>query len=74
MNGFFQWWKDRNIIVKILLFVVPLVMGILWIIGSFTKLDRLVMFMVGLIVGGLLINVFYRELILWNISEPITPC
>ena len=63
MNGFFQWWKDRNIVVKILLFIVPLIMGILWVVGSFTKIDRLVMFMVGLLVGGLLINLFFADYI-----------
>ena len=63
MGGFFQWWKDRNIVIKVLLFIVPLIMGILWVIGSFTKLDRLVMFMVGLIAGGLLINLFFADYI-----------
>ena len=38
-------------------------MGLLWVIGSFTKFDRLIMFMVGLIVGGLLINVFFADYI-----------
>ena len=56
--GFFSWWKDRNIVIKILLFIVPLIMGLLWVIGSFSKFDRLIMFMVGLIVGGILINIF----------------
>ena len=56
--GFFSWWKDRNIVIKILLFIVPLIMGLLWVIGSFSKFDRLIMFMVGLVVGGILINIF----------------
>lgn len=56
--GFFSWWKDRNIVIKILLFIIPLIMGLLWVIGSFSKFDRLVMFMIGLIVGGILINIF----------------
>lgn len=56
--GFFSWWKDRNIVIKILLFIVPLIMGLLWVIGSFSKFDRLIMFMIGLIVGGILINIF----------------
>ena len=69
MGGFFNWWKDRNWILKIILFVIPLIMGLLWVIGSFTKFDRLIMFMVGLIVGGILINLFLyepvRDLLLW---------
>ena len=72
MGGFFNWWKDRNWILKIILFVIPLIMGLLWVIGSFTKFDRLIMFMVGLIVGGVLINLFLyepvRDLINWFIS------
>lgn len=56
--GFFSWWKDRNIVIKLLLFIVPLLMGLLWVIGSFSKFDRLIMFMVGLVVGGILINIF----------------
>lgn len=59
MNGFFNWYKSCNIFLKILLFFIPLLMGILWVIGSFTKFDRLVMFVIGLLVGGILINVFF---------------
>ncbi len=69
MGGFFNWWKDRNWILKIILFIIPLIMGLLWVIGSFTKIDRLIMFMVGLIVGGILINLFLyepiRDLLMW---------
>ena len=59
MLGFFTWWKEKNIILKLVLFIIPLTMALLWIIGSFTKLDRLVMFVVGMIVGGILINIFF---------------
>ncbi|MBO7187128.1 MAG: hypothetical protein J6V68_01860 [Clostridia bacterium] len=63
MRGFFDWYKNSNIVVKILLFGIPLLMGLLWIVGSFTKIDRLVMFVVGLLIGGLLINIFLGEYI-----------
>ena len=59
MLGFFTWWKDRNIVLKLVLFVIPLIMALLWILGSFTKFDRLIMFVVGMIVGGILINIFF---------------
>lgn len=58
MNSFFAWYKNANIFLKILLFFVPILMGVLWVIGSFTKIDRLVMFVIGLLIGGLLINIF----------------
>jgi len=63
MNGLFNWYKNSNIIIKIVLFVIPLLMFILWLLGSFTKVDRLIMFTIGLIVGGLLINIFLGEYI-----------
>lgn len=59
MLGFFAWWKERNIVLKLVLFVIPLIMALLWILGSFTKFDRLIMFVVGMIVGGILINIFF---------------
>ena len=58
MNSFFAWYKNANIFLKILLFFVPILMGVLWVIGSFTKIDRLVMLVIGLLIGGLLINIF----------------
>ena len=63
MNGLFNWYKNSNIIIKIVLFVIPLLMFLLWLLGSFTKVDRLIMFTIGLIVGGLLINIFLGEYI-----------
>ena len=38
-------------------------MALLWVLGSLTKIDRLVMFMVGTIIGGTLINVFLYDYI-----------
>lgn len=63
MNAFFAWYKNANIFLKILLFFVPILMGVLWVLGSFTKIDRLVMFVIGLLVGGLLINIFFGNYI-----------
>lgn len=63
MNSLFEWYKERNVVIKVLLFVVPLLMGLLWVVGSFTKFDRLIMFLVGLFIGGLLINLFLGEYI-----------
>lgn len=63
MGGLFNWYKNSNIIIKIVLFVIPLLMFLLWLLGSFTKIDRLIMFTIGLIVGGLLINIFLGEYI-----------
>ncbi|MBE7082256.1 MAG: hypothetical protein E7378_01065 [Clostridiales bacterium] len=58
---FFGYYKNSNIFFKILFFGVLLIMGVLWLVGSLTKFDRLVMFMVGTIVGGVLINIFLYD-------------
>ncbi|MBQ7885238.1 MAG: hypothetical protein IJ318_04015 [Clostridia bacterium] len=61
MNKFFDFYKNGNLIVKVLFLGVALIMALLWILGSLTKLDRLVMFMVGTIIGGVLINIFLYD-------------
>lgn len=61
MSKFFEFYKNGNFIVKVLFLGVALVMSLLWVLGSFTKLDRLVMFMVGTVIGGILINVFLYD-------------
>jgi len=43
-------------------------MAALWILGSLTKLDRLVMFMVGTVLGGALINIFLYDYVAQAIS------
>ena len=60
-SKFFGYYKNSNVIFKILFFGLFIIMGALWIIGSFTKMDRLVMFMVGTMVGGVLINIFLYD-------------
>jgi len=61
MSHFFNFYKNSSGIIKIIFFGVVLLMGGLWLLGSLTKLDRLVMFVVGAIVGGVLINVFLYD-------------
>ena len=61
MAKFFGVYKNSNLIVKVVFLIVFLLMGGLWVIGSFTKIDRLVMFMVGTIIGGILVNAFLYD-------------
>lgn len=61
MVKFFEFYKNGNLIVKVLFFGIAIIMSLLWILGSLTKIDRLVMFMVGTIIGGVLINVFLYD-------------
>lgn len=61
MTKFFDFYKNGNVIIKILFLGVAIIMSVLWIVGSFTKLDRLVMFLVGTVVGGVLINIFLYD-------------
>ena len=58
MTKFFDFYKNGSFVVKFLFLGVALIMALLWVLGSLTKIDRLVMFMVGTIIGGTLINVF----------------
>ncbi len=61
MTKFFDFYKNGNLIVKVLFFGIAIIMAVLWIVGSLTKIDRLVMFMVGTIIGGALINIFLYD-------------
>ena len=63
MTKFFDFYKNGNFVVKFLFLGVALIMALLWVLGSLTKIDRLVMFMVGTIIGGVLINVFLYDYI-----------
>lgn len=68
MTKFFDFYKNGNLFIKVLFLGVALIMATLWIIGSFTKLDRLVMFLVGTVVGGVLINIFLYDYVVEAIS------
>lgn len=59
---FFDFYKKSNLIVRMLLFIFVPIMCVLWIIGSLTHLDRLVMFMVGVLAGGILTYIFYPQI------------
>ena len=61
MSKFFEFYKNGNVVIKLIFFAVFAVMAILWVLGSLTKMDRLVMFMVGTVVGGTLINIFLYD-------------
>ena len=61
MSQFFNFYKNANFIIKIIFFGIIVVMGGLWLLGSLTKFDRLVMFIVGAIIGGALINIFLYD-------------
>ena len=60
-SKFFGFYKKSGMVVRLLLTLVIPIMCALWIIGSFTKIDRLVMFMVGVIIGCILTYIFYPE-------------
>lgn len=68
VNKFFDFYKKGNGLVKILFFGIFLIMGVLWVVGSFTKFDRLVMFMVGTFIGGALINIFLYDYVVEAIN------
>lgn len=68
MNKFFDFYKNGNLIIKVIFLGVALVMAVLWILGSLTKLDRLVMFMVGTVIGGTLINIFLYDYVVKAIN------
>lgn len=68
MSKFFDFYKNGNFIIKFLFLGVAILMGLLWVIGSFTKIDRLVMFLVGTILGGALINIFLYEYVVEAIN------
>ena len=68
MNSFFSFYKNANIIVKVLFFGIIVIMGCLWLLGSLTKLDRLIMFVVGAILGGTLINIFLYDYVVLAID------
>lgn len=68
MNKFFDFYKNGNLLIKIIFLGVALVMSLLWIIGSLTKFDRLIMFMVGTIIGGVLINIFLYDYVVQAID------
>ena len=63
MNSFLSFYKNANIVIKVLFFGILIIMGSLWLLGSLTKIDRLVMFVVGAILGGTLINIFLYDYI-----------
>lgn len=68
MTHFFNFYKNGNLPIKIIFFGVLLLMGGLWLLGSLTKMDRLVMFVVGAIIGGALINIFLYDYVVDAIS------
>ena len=68
MSKFFDFYKNGNFIIKVIFLGVALVMAVLWILGSLTKLDRLVMFMVGTVIGGTLINIFLYDYVVKAIN------
>ena len=68
MTKFFDFYKNANIIFKIIFFGILLIMGVLWMMGSLTKFDRLVMFMVGTVIGGTLINIFLYDYVVEAIN------
>ena len=68
MSHFFNFYKNSNGIIKLIFFGVVLLLGGLWIVGSLTKLDRLVMFVSGTILGGVLINIFLYDYVVLAIN------
>ena len=72
-SKFFEFYKKSNVIIKLLLFVFIPLMAALWILGSLTYFDRLIMFIVGLIAGSVLIYIFYPDIypVISNIIDGI---
>ena len=68
MAQFFNFYKNGSFPIKIIFFGILLLMGGLWLLGSLTKIDRLVMFVVGAIIGGTLINIFLYDYVALAIS------
>lgn len=68
MTKFFDFYKNGNFVIKFIFLGVAIIMLLLWIIGSLTKIDRLVMFMVGTIIGGALINIFLYDYVVEAIN------
>ena len=68
MAHFLNFYKNGNLIIKVIFFGVLLIMGALWLLGSLTKFDRLIMFMVGAIIGGILINIFLYDYVVEAIN------
>lgn len=68
MTKFFDFYKNGNFVIKFIFLGVAIIMSLLWIIGSLTKIDRLVMFMVGTIIGGALINIFLYDYVVEAIN------
>lgn len=68
MVKFFDFYKSSNIIFKVIFFGILLIMGVLWLLGSLTKFDRLIMFVVGMVVGGTLINIFLYDYVVEAIN------
>ena len=68
MTKFFDFYKNGNFVIKFIFLGVAIIMLLLWIIGSLTKIDRLVMFMVGTIIGRALINIFLYDYVVEAIN------
>ena len=65
INKFFDFYKNARWFIKILLFAVLLIFAILWVIGSLAYIDRCVMFIIGIIIGVVLMYFFYPYITEW---------
>lgn len=61
-SKFFEFYKNTNIILKLLLLVFVPIFIVLWIIGSLAHFDRLAMFLIGAIGGFIVVYIFYPEI------------
>ena len=68
MSNFLNFYKNGNLMIKVVFLGIILLMGGLWLLGSLTKLDRLIMFVVGAILGGSLINIFLYDYVVLAID------
>lgn len=59
---FFAFYRHTNYLLKLLLLAIALLFGLLWVVGSLTKLDRAVMFVIGSAVGALLVFIYYQDI------------
>ena len=64
-DKFFNFYKNSKWFIKILLFGILLIFCLFWIIGSLAHFDRLIMFIIGIIVGIVLMYFFYPTINEW---------
>lgn len=58
-------YRTFNLLFKILFFGLFIIGGLLWVIGNWTKLDTLIMFVIGILFGLVLGGIFVYHNLDW---------